>query len=855
MSAPGDLERLAELFDRAADLEGSAREAVLAPLRAAEPEVAARLERLLHRSDRERERAAGRGPLTALDAGLPGARSAADAGPAPSRLGAYRLVERIGSGGMGEVFRAERDDGQYRQTVAVKRLRAGWASAAHRARFRAERQILARLEHPNIARLLDGGVEGPAGEGGVPYLVMEHVEGRNITAYCDQRSLDLEARLRLFQSVCRAVEHAHRNLVVHRDLKPSNILVTDDGVVKLLDFGIAKLLAPDDPSEAPATSTLAPLLTPEYASPEQVRGEPITTATDVYALGLLLHELLAGRRAQSPDAGSLAALERSVCEQEPPRASVALAIGEPGEVAARCRARGGAGVESLSRLQRRLRGDLDTIVAVALHKDPARRYRSAEALAEDVERHLAGLPVRARPDTLRYRGGKFLRRHRLGVAAAAVVVLALAAGMLVALLGLTRALRAERRAVREAAVSERVSSFLVELFRVNDPGESRGASVTARELLDRGSERIGEELAEQPEVQARLLGTMAEAYESLGLYEAAHGLAERRLTLERRRAGPRSAEAGRALIDLADVTRLRGDYRGAHALALEALDIFETGPSPDAASADLARTLGQIGIAAGQLGDVETAAESFERALALREEALGADHPALWSPLNNLAIARWLGGDAEAARALYLRALPMAEVELGPEHPTIGHLSNNLALALRQVGDLDQAIEMHRRALALRERILDPDHPDVAESLNNLGLCLRDRGDAAAARDVLERALAIRERALGAEHDHVAATLVNLGAALLELGDRERARSLLERSLGVFERSVGPDHPSTAHALEALARLERESGNDGAARRLARRVLEIRESRLPGGHPDLARARELVTEGERSAGR
>ena len=853
MSDSGGFERLGELFHGLVDLQEREREALIGPLRDREPELTARLERLLQRADRERERSAARGPLTAIDVELPAAEASVEGATAPGRLGPYRLVARLGSGGMGEVFRAERDDGHYRQTVAVKRMRAGWVTAGLLARFRAERQILARLEHPNIARLLDGGVERPArpqsGAGvGVPYLVMEHVEGRTLTDFCDQRRLDQEERLRLFQSVCRAVEHAHRNLVVHRDLKPSNILVTDDGVVKLLDFGIAKLLEPAELPAAPAASTLAPLLTPEYASPEQVRGEAITTATDVYALGLLLHELLSGRRAQSPDVGSLAALERSICEGEPPSASAALALGEAEDVAARCRARGGTGIENLARLQRRLRGDLDTIVATALQKDPARRYRSAEQLAEDVGRHLGGLPVRARPDTLRYRGGKFLRRHRLGVAAASGVVLALAAGLLIALLGLARALRAEQRALREAAVSERIASFLVELFRVNDPGESRGESVTARELLDRGSERVGEELAEQPEVQARLLGTMAEAYESLGLYEPARGLAQRRLELERSHAGARSAEAGRALIDLADVTRLRGDYRGAHALALEARSILEETTRPGAATADLARSLGQIGIAAGQLGDLETAGESFERALALREEELGASDARLWSPLNNLAIVRWLEGDAEAARALYQRALPMAEKALGPEHPTIAHLSNNLALALRQSGELDQAIAAHERALALRQRVLEPDHPDIAESLNNLGLCLRERRDVERARELFERALTIRESALGPDHDHVATTLVNLGVTLSELGDRVAARTLLERSLDVFGRTVGSDHVSTAYALEALARLERESGDPAAAGRLARRVLEIRQARLPAGHADLARARELVAE-------
>lgn len=760
------------------------------------------------------------------------------AGGVGMRLGPYRLLERIGRGGMGEVYRAERVDGHYKQTVAVKVVRAGFVTPELLRRFRAERQILARLQHANIARLLDGAV----GEDGLPYLAMEYVAGRPIVEYCDAARLSIEQRLRLFVDVCSAVQYAHRNLVVHRDLKPSNILVTADGDVKLLDFGIAKLLAADDDGGLTATQTALPRLTPEYAAPEQVRGQPVTTATDIYALGLLLHELLSGTRAQPVPERTPAAIDRSVCELEPPPPSTALGAGTPAEVKARVDARGGLPLE---RLRKRLRGDLDTIVATALRKDPARRYASAEQFAADIERHLNGLPVLARADTLRYRAGKFLRRHRAGVAAAAAVTLSLAAGLMLALVGLVRAQRAERRALEEAAAARQVSDFLVELFRVSDPGEALGNTVTARELLDRGAERIRAELAEQPAVKARLLRTMAGAYDALGLFEPALALVEEELAIEQATSGAESAEVGGALMRLAGLHADLGDYVRSRDLARQAVAIQERVLPPD--SRELARTLNQLGMSHAHLGEMEEARVAFERALQINERVLGPDDPGLGAPLNNLAILHWQTGELDAARTRFNRALELWEREYGPEHPAVANVLNNLALVHAQAGDGAAARTLHARALAIREKVLDPGHPDIAESLNNYASSLLDEQRFAEAKPLLERAIEIRERALGPDHVYTATSLANLGSALRGLGEAEAARPLLERAAAIFTNRLGPDHVMTSHPILELARMDRDRGDLDAAERGYRRVVEIREATMGPKHPDYRGAlRELA---------
>ena len=738
--------------------------------------------------------------------------------PPLARVGVFRLVERVGHGGMGEVFRGERDDGQFQQTVAIKLVRAGLVTPEMTRRFRAERQILARLEHPNIARLLDGGIT----EQGHPYLVMEYVPGRTITEHTRGEALGLEARLALFVTVCRAVQYAHQNLVVHRDLKPSNILVGPRGDVKLLDFGVAKMLAADDSAPEATAKTGFEMMTPEYASPEQVRGESITTATDVYALGLLLYELLTGQRAQERGS-SLLEMERVVCETD---------AAPPSDVAPYA-------------LRKRLRGDLDVIVATSLRKEPARRYATSELLAADVERYLRGMPIVARSDTFAYRAGKFWQRHRVAVGAAVAVVVSLVAGLVLAVAGMMRAHRAEELAVVEAATSARIADFLVDMFRHSDPGTAVGDAVTARQLLDEGARGI-DGLADQPVVQARLLATMADAYNGLGLFDASLELSRRELAVQRAQFGDRSPEAGRALTRVSGVHAKQGDYPRARDVALEALAILEASLPED--HPDVAGARNQLAIAHGHLGENSEAASLLERALAIRERTEGAESIQLTGMLNNLAIIHWQMGDLDESRVLYERVLRIQEREYAPEHVSIAHTLNNLALVRNAVKDYAGARDLHERALAIREGALEPDHPDVGESLNNLGTTLLALEDYERAQGVFERALGIREKALGPEHSYVATTLYNVGTAVLSRGGGETSRPFFERALDTFERALGPDHAMVAYPVLSLAELDERAGDMAAAERGLRRAIAIRVARLGETHPDYAKACGLLAD-------
>jgi eukaryotic-like serine/threonine-protein kinase len=809
---PERWQRIEEMFFAGLDLDAAGRAELLAGTNGNDPEVAQEVAAMLAAHDLgedqgiERFLLAGEpDPADPERAPRPGARIGA-------QVGVYRLIELIGRGGMGEVYLAERTDGHFEQRVAVKLLRAGFENPHAIARFRAEREILARLEHPHIARLLDGGVT----EEGLPFLAMEYVRGEPIDHFCAVRELPIEERLRLFLDVCRAVHFAHRSLVVHRDLKPSNILVTERGEVKLLDFGIAKLLE-EGPAEA-VTRTGLLLLTPEYASPEQVRGGSITTATDIYALGLLLHEILTGRRAQPIADLSPAGVARAVCDEKPMLPSAAVP----------------------SRLARRLRGDLDTIVATALHKDPARRYASAERLADDVLRHLEGRPIEARADSFGYRAGKFLRRHRLTAAASAAVVAALLVGLLLAVSGLVRARRAEAEARREAETSRQVSELLTGIFKVSDPGEARGETVTARELLDRGAERVHEQLADQPAVQGNLLRTIGRAYSELGLYEPAQRLYEKDLAVRRSLHGEEHPEVAESLDFLAEVANRRGDFTRAQKLALRALAIQERTLGSD--HLETARTLTTAGIASWQLGDLATARARLERALAIKEKALGPSHPDLAGILNNVAILRWQVRDLEGARPLYERALAMWTRRYGERHPNVASTLNNLALVEEQAGRFEEARVLHERALAVRRVLFAPGHPDLGESLNNLGNLLNGMGDLAAARSMLEEALAIRERSLGPEHPLVGTTLSNLGLVLAKLGERDRARPHLERAIDVLSRALGPDHPDLSTALDTLARMDRRTGNLVSADRRSARLLALLGGPSGPRSPSLERA-------------
>ncbi|MGH9854401.1 MAG: serine/threonine protein kinase, partial [Blastocatellia bacterium] len=463
------------------------------------------------------------------------------------RIGPYRVTRLIGRGGMGAVYEAERDDEQFRQQVAIKIIKRGMDTDFVRDRFLRERQILASLDHPHIARLFDGG----ATPDGLPYFVMEFVAGDPITAYCRRHQLSVSEKLKLFRKVCSAVQHAHQKLVVHRDLKPSNILITEDGAPKLLDFGIAKLLSPDVSQAHTRTETAIRLMTPEYASPEQARGQAVATTTDVYSLGVVLYELLTKRRPLEFKTYSPAEIERAICDTE---------IEEPSKVVSRMG-------DAPTRLARQLAGDLDNILLMAMRKEPERRYQSVEQFSEDLRRHLGRMPVVARKDTFGYRAGKLIRRHKAGVA-----ILALLAILAVAMtVQAVRIGRERDRANQEAATAQAVTQSLVAMFEAADPSKARGSVITARELLDQGAEKVVRELKDQPAVQAKLLDTIGQLYQSIGLYDREQPLLEEALKLRRRALGDEHPDVATSLNHLAEVVRLKGDYAKSESLLREAL--------------------------------------------------------------------------------------------------------------------------------------------------------------------------------------------------------------------------------------------------------------------------------------------
>jgi tRNA A-37 threonylcarbamoyl transferase component Bud32 len=732
-SSPGS--RWEELFDELSELPPQVRARRLAALEEEDPALAARLARLLE-ADGETTDFLGRPVVELLDAA---AESAAEPSlPAGTRVGSWRLLGLLGRGGMGEVYLAERDEGTFLQRAALKLIKRGMDSRAIVRRFVRERQILSRLDHPGIARLLDGG----SAADGRPFFVLERVEGVPITQYCNAGGLGLEERLRLFQSVCAAVDSAHRRLVVHRDLKPANILVTEDGSAKLLDFGIAKLLAGGEEEEtSPLTQLDARVLTPAYAAPEQILGEPITMTTDVYALGVLLFELITGALPHARERRSLGAMAGAVARETVERPSAVLRRIAAGEG---------------PRLARRVAGDLDLIVLTALHRDPARRYRSAAALAEDLARFLGGRPIRARPDNPRYRLRKFAGRNRLAVTAAALGLVALLAGLGTALWQADAARLAARRADAEARRAERVKSFLLSVFRQSDPEGSGGGAISARELLERGAQRIDVELAGEPATKAEMLDAVARIESNLGLPN-------------------RALTHARQALHLREAVLPRGDARIAESRVL-------------------------LGNALRGHGDIEQARRTLERALAETLAARGTGSLEAAEARRSLAQALLLSTGRGRAPGLIRQALAASRQILGDAHIETAETLLELGSALEVTQQYGEAEKAYREALARLQRTLGSRHPKVAAAQASLAGLLDRLSHPAAARKLFEEAIATQRSVLGPHHLQLAETLFSYGLLMIGQQEHAGADAALREALGIF----GPDRYEAAHCLRYL---------------------------------------------------
>ena len=681
--------------------------------------------------------------------------------PAPgARLGAWELIRELDAGGMGVVYLARRADQSYDKQVAIKFVRVdpmlpAWLRADLIARFENERRLLARLDHPHIARILDGG----RSSAGVPYLVMEFVDGESLIQYCDRGKLDIPARLALFRRVCEAVQAAHRHLIVHRDIKPQNILVDREGEPRLLDFGIARLLGEGGGDEMQTTGMA---MTPAYASPEQLRGEPLTTATDVYSLGVVLFELLSGSRPYELAGLSPAESERLVCDTTPPTLRRALTQGEllPQEREARTRA---------------VRGDLERLVAQALHKDTVLRYGSAQALADDIGRYLAGMPVLAHPDSLGYRAGKFLRRHRFGSAAAAVALMLL----------LTTASIAAwqwRVATRAAQDTAQVNAFLLDIMRVSNP-YATGSELTLAQALDEAGALVDQRFSGRPDLAVGIRTALGESLFARYRLDAAE--------TQLRRA-------------LADGERLfgRDDIRTVQALATLASVVKESNRIDDAQAL-------------------------FDEALARLERAGHAGDPLYASVLNDLGVMHLLNEDFETARNHLERALAIAAGASDERARTVA----NLAQASRGVGDLDRAEALYRAAQPLLERAYPEGGPHLAVLLNNRARLAWERDRPEEAIELQRQAVAMHQRSFRGDHVMILVPITNLARMALDFGDIAVGAEWAEQAVDMADRLYAQAaHPYQVNALAALveARLAQQRGADAVS--IAVRMRSILEA-------------------------
>ena len=732
----------------------------------------------------------------------------------------YRLIRQVGEGGMGIVYEARRDDGHFNKRVALKRIKRGMDTDDIVRRFRYERQILASLEHPNIARLIDGGVSDDR-----PYFVMEYVEGDSIMDYADARQLSVDDRLQLFGSVCGAVQYAHQNLVVHRDLKPSNILVNESGDVKLLDFGIAKLLHEDrddlDPYSVVKTKTGRRVLTPAYASPEQLLGSPVTTSSDVYSLGVVLYELLTGMRPfenrDTVGSGGEVMVK--------PSTAISKSADSTEEIST-------SRSTTIDQLQRRLRGDIDTIVLKALQAEPERRYQSADQFLEDIKRHLAGLPVTARPDTFGYRTRKFLTRHRWGVSMAAII------GLLLIGFAVAMAYQQAQTAI-ERDTAEEVATFLESLFDASDPfAEERLDTLRVNTLLQRGVRQVEEGLVDEPLIQARMLHIIGRVNGRLGLNEEALPLLEQALSIRREFSGDNHSDVAETLVDLGDVHYAMGAYDAALEHFSGALEIRQEVYRSE--NPLVAEALSKRGLALHTIGEHNEAGIAFREALRIQQATLGEVHPEVAITLSTMASLLDDQGDYAAAESLHTTSLSMRRVLYGTQHPNVAMGLRNLGLFYRNRYEYDNAEPLLEEAIAINRAILGETHPHLITDLNTLASVLRQKRDYDRADTLFAEVLALRREYLGPDHPDVSITLDSYARVLKEKGEYLRAEELQAEAIEIARKTYGDEHLSIAITTGGLASILNASGDYGRALPAYQKSLALYESLLGADHPNVA---------------
>ncbi len=768
------------------------------------------------------------------------------------QIGLYRIEHHVGEGGMGHVYLAERMD-DFHKKVALKIIKRGMDSDALLSRFRQERQILANLVHPNIARLLDGG----SADDGLPYLVMEYIEGVPITDYCDQHKLTIAQRLKLFGEVCQAISFAHQNLVIHRDIKPSNIIVTGEGIPKLLDFGIAKLLDPQEQQTPEFTMHAAHALTPEYASPEQIQRKAVTTASDVYALGVLLYTLLAGRRPYHFEDRSPSTIEKIIATTMPASPSTTLKNAAVAHDPKKLTENGSP--EHISRLRdvspeklrRQLQGDLDNIVLKALQKEPERRYASVEQFFEDINRHLSGLPVHARKDTVGYRTTKFINRHHLGFAVAMIVLLITIA----AVAGIAWQGQIARQ---EAKKAQQTLEFVKQMLEAADPLEA-GKELSVEQLLDEATERIAKELKEQPEVETEIRSILGQAYQNLGHYDKAQPHLEKNLDLLRDHYGGEHSLLANGHRELAVLQHYKGELLKADSLYQKAIDLYRR--IGETTSGDYAVSLNDYGTILLDQAKLDSAVIIFEKSLKIMGNALGENHYQMGSVLNNLAFAYDDKGDNKNADRIYNQALDVFRHNYGDEHPEIANTLNNYAFVKLSVGDTLASLNMHQQALDMWRKLLGNDHPDIGLTLHNIaavtfyqkkyaqaetkerevvkvfrknypadhpylgnvyfmmGRILNAQEKFSEAQRFLQDALIIRKAKLDSGHHLIGGAYLELGRSLLGMNQQQNAEEMLLKAHQVLSEAGESEKMALNRNRELLVELYEKQGKSEAAER------------------------------------
>jgi serine/threonine protein kinase/Tfp pilus assembly protein PilF len=670
----------------------------------------------------------------------------------------YRLLQKIGEGGMGIVYLAEQEK-PIRRKVAVKIIKHGMDTKEVLARFESERQALAIMDHPNIAKVFDAGFT----ENNRPYFAMEYVKGVPISEHCETYKLSISERLKLIIQVCEGVQHAHQKAIIHRDLKPSNVLITIQdnlAIPKIIDFGVAKATAQRLTEQTVYTEIGQIIGTPEYMSPEQAEmtGQDIDTRTDVYSLGVILYKLLAGTLPF--DAANLRivgdyAMRNIIREKVPPKPSTRVSTLLKQSTGSQD---GSAQIEPT--LVSQLKGDLDWITMKAIEKDRTRRYGSANDLADDIKRYINNEPIEARPPSFYYLLNKFVRRHRGAVAAMLIIIVLIIAALITLSIQNNRIAEERDRANKEAEKSNQVSEFLVNIFQMSDPSEALGNTITARELLDKGATDIDDKLKDQPEIQAELMNTMGKVYQNLGLYENAGVLIEKSLKMRRDLFGNDNLDVAATLENMAILEWNQGNYEAAESHFKESLEIRKRVLGEE--NLEVATSLNNLGVLYATQGDLKKSEPFIRESLALRRKLLDSDHPDLAESINNLGNVLYNMGDIDAAEPLYRESLELDRKLLGDNHPDLAISLNNLAALLSSKEDYEGAESLYKESLEMRRRLLGEKHPGVATVLNNLGSLNYQKGDFVSAEKYYTEALDIRREVLGNEHQYVASTLRGL---------------------------------------------------------------------------------------------